>query len=450
MKIKRIISILVLVCFFTTQVLIKPKDAEAVAPIVPIAVDLAVGMLVSAGITAASNAYLEHIARNELNKLTPEQLAELSPEGKISELTVDEFLRHGYKYPKKQPKKIIKLKGGIGKTALISALISGVLTGGSYAINYISSKRVDNIEGIEEHIIYNEYSGYNEDFEVIYSSDTIKDGKYYSIASNNCSIGITHNDPFNNTFFYLNNGEARIEKYYGRVVYEGNGNSIAVHSTRDNQNRRILRYYVDNEVVKTEIYVNGLRIAVAVGGAYHILGDYDIEINNYQYTGTINPVIVSNPSTENNKRKLNNVNERDDKYIIVIEHTDGSYSLETGTEIETGTGVQYIPDPSDTDPVVPNDPTEGDKPDLSKLYGVITTRWPFSLPWDIAYLLNIVFADPVPPKWTFTLPENFGSHEFTVDMTQLEGFMPVVRWFITFAFCFGIVLAIRKLYGGSV
>jgi hypothetical protein len=452
MKIKRTISILVLVCFFTTQVVIKPKDAEAVVPLIPLAIDLAVGMLVSAGVTYASNAYLEHIARNELNKLTPDELADLSSEGKISELTVDEFLKHGYKTPKKTPKKIIKLKGGIGKTALISALISGVLTGGSYAISYITSNKVDTVEGIEENISYNTYSGYSDGYERLYSNDYFYEGQYFSITSDQAEIRFIHNDPSFNIYFRIYYGQVKIVRYTGGTYYVGDGNSIAVTRNRNSQGQSIINFYVDNVLVYT-LYYNGQSIAVDNIGAYTVLGDYDLGVNTYEYTGTVNPVIESNPSTDNNKQRLINVNEKDDKYVIVIENTDGSYSLESGTEIETSTGTQYIPDlsPGEDVPIIPGDPTEGSRPDARDLYGVLTTRWPFSLPWDIAYLIGLVNAEPVPPRFSFTLPEDFGGHELEInfDHPAANKLMSIVRWFIVFGFCIGIVLTVRKLYGGS-
>ena len=285
--------------------------------------------------------------------------------------------------------------------------------------------------------------------------NTIEYGQYFSITSDNAVMVLYVNNPSHNVYFRIKNGEVEIDRFTGSPYYECAGNSIAINKTRNAQGIKTMNFYVDNVLVYTfeGSDVKDWKLGIDNKGAYTVLGDYDLGVNTYEYTGTVNPDIESNPSTDNNKQRLINVNEKDDKYIIVIENTDGSYSLESGTEIETSTGTQYIPDPSpgEDGPIIPGDPTEGSRPDARDLYGVLTTRWPFSLPWDIAYLIGLVNAEPVPPRFSFTLPEDFGGHELEInfDHPAANKLMSIVRWFIVFGFCIGIVLTVRKLYGGS-
>lgn len=459
MKIKRMISILVLVCFFTTQVVIKPKDAEAVVPVVPILIDAGISLLLSAGISYGIETYMEHTARNEISKLSDAEIRAIQQEGGLSELTVDDFIKHGYKKPSKF-KRAFKLRGP-AKAGLIGAVLSGIISGVPYVIDYLSYDEIDVVEGIERNVEYTTYTGVADGTKILYEGP-FKVGEYYSISGNDCEIQNVGGEHFYTSYIRLSNGNVTIRKATS-VIKTLEGNKIAVRKYYDNVSR-------ENKI---EVYVDGvkehqfgfwyatqpiLRIK-ASNCDYEIIGDYgDVDGDGtgtviYNYTGSVTPTIIDTPQVQANRQRLQEVKDDPDKYIIIVEHTDGSVSLQTGTSVETGTGTETnIPDmpPGEDTPIEPSEPGEGDKPDLNKLYGVVTTRWPFSLPWDIAHLINLVACEPIPPRWEFTIPEEFGEHTFVIDMAQYEDIMIIVRWFITFGFCFGIVLAIRKLYGGSV
>ncbi len=457
MKIKRIISILVLVCFsFMSLFYVPEKDAEAVVPvIVPILVDAVISVAASAGITWGINEYYEHMARNEISKLTPQQLAALQAEGGLSELTVDEYVKHGYRKPKNF-KKAYKIKG-LAKAGLIGGLLSGIISGVPYLIDYISTDDVDIEDGIERSVLYNTYTGVADGTEILYSG-SFNVGEYYSISGNDCRISNTGgSDPFYRSWVSLYNGTVEISRYSG-VIKTLEGNKIAVRKIYDGEagEDKIL-VYVDD----VEVHRFGYRFAKqpileikAIDCEYDLIGDFSLGTNVYNYTGSVTPTISDFPQVQANRQRLEQVKDNPDKYVIVVQHTDGSTSIQTGTDITPDTGTETpVPDPppgTDT-PIQPGDPTEGSRPDARDLYGVLTTRWPFSLPWDIAYLISLVNAEPVPPRFSFTLPEDFGGHELEInfDHPAANKLMSIVRWFIVFGFCIGIVLVIRKLYGGS-
>ena len=453
----RIISILVLVCFFSTHVTAhRIRSAEAVVPVVPILVEAVVSMLISAGVTYGVNAYGEHIARTEIDKLTTEQKRALEMEGGLSELTVNDVKKYGIK-PKTGTKKVFKLKGA-GKAALIGGILSVGISGLPYLIDFVTSEEVEQVEGYECTIDKTGLVLKNQGTRTFVAGESNDIGYYYSNYYNVPNILYLETDIIRKTsskpayvnarFIYASTGSSFGGSYGNHVKSYINKNDNIWVTVSDG--------HIYNGFVETEpgYYARFIYNLGAMEDGSELEVSYkvytsDIEKLNSRYTGEVDVDVEHTEYVDLVRDRLEQVKQQEEKVIFIMPQEDGTVDIKTGTELSDG---QIVPDSDigEDSPIIPDEPDEGDKPDLRKLYGVVTTRWPFSLPWDVAYLLNIVFADPVPPKWTFTLPENFGSHEFTVDMTQLEGFMPVLRWFITFAFCFGIVFAIRKLYGGSV
>lgn len=455
MKFRRIISILVLVCFFTTQVVIKPKEVEAVVPVVPILVEAGISLLVSAGITYGVNSYLEHTARNEISKLSDAERRALQMEGGLSELTVDDFIKHGYKKPANF-KKAYKIKGP-AKAGLIGAVLTGIISGVPYVVDYMTGDSVEYSDDISVSL----QDGYRvtERYcsgDRVYLYDPNK--KYYknTLPTKYIELHLSEGQYGYICYNYIMYGDNRCYIYRsrnGKVMGGDESSWIALEFDYEKNGRNYKGYweggsfsYYATTDTTYPIYINAY---VEGEGSYTV--KERTKLNNY--TGTITPTVSDAPQVQVNRQRLQEVKDDPNKYVIVVEHTDGSVSLQTGTSVTTGTGTEEnLPDPppGEDDPIVPGEPEEGDKPDLNKLYGVVTTRWPFSLPWDIAHLINLVACEPIPPRWEFTLPEEFGEHTFVIDMAQYEDIMIIVRWFITFGFCFGIVLAIRKLYGGSV
>lgn len=81
----------------------------------------------------------------------------------------------------------------------------------------------------------------------------------------------------------------------------------------------------------------------------------------------------------------------------------------------------------------------------SKLKVAVTTRFPFSLPWDMAYLIGLFNYVPEVP--VFTVP--IGRASFTVKLDQLDPYMPYFHFFIIVSFLYGLVMKTRSLLGGG-
>lgn len=106
-----------------------------------------------------------------------------------------------------------------------------------------------------------------------------------------------------------------------------------------------------------------------------------------------------------------------------------------------------------TDPGTDPDNGDPDKPDpnhwSNKMKGLVTTKFPFSLPWDLYRLLALLNADPVRPD--VHINQNFRNMPIKMDVTfeWLDPYMPYFRGFLIIAFCVYLVNATRRLMGGS-
>lgn len=82
---------------------------------------------------------------------------------------------------------------------------------------------------------------------------------------------------------------------------------------------------------------------------------------------------------------------------------------------------------------------------------VITTKFPFSIPWDLMRGVGILSAPSEVP--VFTIPfviERFGIDEsLTIDMSQFEILAKLCRFFILALFMFMIIFATKSLIGGN-
>lgn len=119
--------------------------------------------------------------------------------------------------------------------------------------------------------------------------------------------------------------------------------------------------------------------------------------------------------------------------------TDGTTQTDTGTETQTG-----------TETVVPDIGKIEDYPKIDdlKIPNTITTKFPFSIPWDIQRCVNVLVATPTPP--VFVLPFKIGDYvdeEITIDLTQFETVATITRFFTMIIFTFGLVMGTRKYIG---
>lgn len=83
-----------------------------------------------------------------------------------------------------------------------------------------------------------------------------------------------------------------------------------------------------------------------------------------------------------------------------------------------------------------------------KLPQLVTTKFPFSIPWDLYRCVNVLVASPAPP--IYVLPFKVGTYvdeEIQVDLNQFEPLAVVSRFFTMLVFSIAIVMATRKLIG---
>lgn len=86
---------------------------------------------------------------------------------------------------------------------------------------------------------------------------------------------------------------------------------------------------------------------------------------------------------------------------------------------------------------------------FTQLGALITTRFPFSIPWDLVRIFQLFVADPQPPSWTFDIlpADNFANidTEITLDLSQYPIIGTISRWFCVIDLCLGLVFASKKL-----
>jgi len=80
----------------------------------------------------------------------------------------------------------------------------------------------------------------------------------------------------------------------------------------------------------------------------------------------------------------------------------------------------------------------------------ITTKFPFSIPWDLRNAVFMMQADAVIPIFTipFVIESINFSDEIVIDLTQFELLAKITRWFILAIFLIGLILVTRQLIKG--
>lgn len=139
-----------------------------------------------------------------------------------------------------------------------------------------------------------------------------------------------------------------------------------------------------------------------------------------------------------------------------IPSTDGKKKVAIPQSLsDFGTTVKTVADVIPASQTVPTDPPADSKINWEplKVTGTLfTTKFPFSLPWDILRTFQALLIDnPTLPKWDIKwhdqiLHKDFG---FTIDLTGYDRIFKIARNFILVAFNVGLIMATRKLVGGA-
>jgi len=95
----------------------------------------------------------------------------------------------------------------------------------------------------------------------------------------------------------------------------------------------------------------------------------------------------------------------------------------------------------------PNTPPKGDWPD--SLGQVVTTRFPFSLPWDLYGVLALLSASPVTPVFRINTAFMGMPFRFEYSLDFLDPYMPWFRGIVVIGFCIWLIQITRNLLGGA-
>lgn len=80
----------------------------------------------------------------------------------------------------------------------------------------------------------------------------------------------------------------------------------------------------------------------------------------------------------------------------------------------------------------------------------ITTKFPFSLPFDVYNIFNILSADPVAPQFEIPIDmTTLGGEVYTIDidLSDYDYIANIVRWLLYGVFLIGLVLLTNRLIG---
>ena len=117
----------------------------------------------------------------------------------------------------------------------------------------------------------------------------------------------------------------------------------------------------------------------------------------------------------------------------------GTIGKDISTEADKAANDATNADRDTTKPSTPGEDT--DIPDLS-IPQIITTKFPFSIPWDLYRSVNILVAPAQAPKWE--LPLHFDmlnvNTTLTIDLSQFDGIAALLRWGLSLLFLISLII----------
>ncbi|MBC9710036.1 MAG: hypothetical protein H9W80_12560 [Enterococcus sp.] len=79
---------------------------------------------------------------------------------------------------------------------------------------------------------------------------------------------------------------------------------------------------------------------------------------------------------------------------------------------------------------------------------LLTTRFPFSLPWDFLHLMKFLYAEPMTPHWEIEGTEKI-PFNLKIDLKFMEPYAPWFRTFIFLSFVMSVIFLHGRFMGGS-
>lgn len=91
-------------------------------------------------------------------------------------------------------------------------------------------------------------------------------------------------------------------------------------------------------------------------------------------------------------------------------------------------------------------PRTADLPNLD-IPGIITRKFPFSIPWDLYRAVTVLQSPGEAPKWSVPVKnQQLGlNYTLTIDLSQFDGPAKVLRWGLSLLFLLGLILLTKKL-----
>lgn len=145
--------------------------------------------------------------------------------------------------------------------------------------------------------------------------------------------------------------------------------------------------------------------------------------------------------------------EEDGTTVGSVVVTPSNTPINSPTDVPDFGGYPTDPPGGGTDPENPTDPPPDAERWSQKFKGLVTTKFPFSLPWDLYAVLSFLNAPPKAPKIEVDKSLQVAGVamplQFEYDFAWLDPYMRWFRAFIVLGFCFYLINATRRLMGGA-
>jgi len=116
--------------------------------------------------------------------------------------------------------------------------------------------------------------------------------------------------------------------------------------------------------------------------------------------------------------------------------TDSSVTVGSSTTTDTGTGTETKPNQDDNT--------------FKKFKGLITTKFPFSLPWDLLEFFKLMSFAPKEFRFEHTFEISGYKIPINFQMPKVfNDFLPFFHWFLKATFIWYLINSTRKILGGA-
>lgn len=298
-----------------------------------------------------------------------------------------------------------------GKTdgIYINDVIAGPL---SVAINTVASKSftLPNIWYPDHFIdnVYNEYYMYRDEYiNVLYSGRFVKtSGTAIEMLTNKGKLEL----------ILVDNGKVMEVRLDGELI--GTANRQSKYMPIDDGYWFVtINFYPD----LLQVYANDQLIAHY--DDLYVIGDTNLIIDGVDTSTAFAEISVAA------------------SYSVPYEIDVSNVDVQVGTYVDLTGVIARTDAPSIENPLKPIE-YEGK-------FTYVTTKFPFSLPWDIAHIYSLLTAEPKTPAINIDLQYMNMPFKINIDLSFLDPYMPYFRSFITISFAFFLVINTRKILGGG-